>query len=106
MRLRFALSILAIGLLASPLIAQHPLPSGVVRRPLDSSLARTRSATDNRPSKKPYVITGAVLGAAVTIVGLSFFASVSSPDVLISPAVVAGGLIGASGGYLVYRLRF
>ena len=106
MRFRFSLSILAIGLLAPPLVAQHAVPVGVARGSLDVSPAVADSSTDIRPSKKRYLISGAVLGATLTIVGFSFYTKVSLSDVLTSPAVILGSFVGAGAGYLVYRLRF
>lgn len=92
--------------LTSELPAQRPVPAGVTRVSSLSRNTQVDASTQNRPSKKTYVVVGALIGAAATIAGLSFFADVGSADVLVSPAAIAGALVGAGGGYLVYKMWF
>lgn len=103
------------GAAASPgrlreLPAEAPRVSPVaVRRSVRAQVATSMVASrqEGRPSKAPYVWTGALVGAGIAAVGFMLDDSEDAilEEVVIAIVVPASALIGAGLGWLVYEIR-
>jgi hypothetical protein len=115
--LQLCLVLASVALPPRPAGAQRPMPAGlhgalpaVVQGSARSALAPMRDTpVPRRPPAWPYVLGGAMLGGAIMAGGLALALqdgeSLTQPVAYV-PAVAGAAVLGAGGGYLVYRLRF
>ena len=97
-----------LGVTASTAAAQARAPSGIVQSEiiLDSPPLASEA---RRPSARPYVLTGALIGVTGMVVGLIIHAKQTNSELMVpfalAPAVLGAGVVGGVAGYVVYRIR-
>ena len=114
---RGAIRVLAPAILLALVLAGQPIESGAQHLPerrfsaaLPDSAEWPELRAAERPRAWPYVLTGAIVGAAALGVGLAIYyedtdeATIMSPFSLL-PAFAACAAVGGSLGYVVYRIR-
>ena|SRR5688500_2117643 len=99
---------LVLGGTATDAGAQHLLERTFTTPSLDSARQPALWAAE-RPRAWPYVLTGAILGAAALGVGLALYEGgaddgATSPFALL-PAFAGCAAVGGGIGYVVYRIR-
>ena len=102
---------LSMALSAQSATAQRVARSAMVRATPASPSVISFSRGAQKPRARSYVFTGAVLGMVGMAAGLAIYAENHNDDSLTPlgayvPAVLAGGVVGGTIGFVAYRVRY
>ena len=110
-------AVVALSLCAPcALSAQQPTRAGIahsgaLQRVTEGSMPPMVRVLQPPASPWPYVAIGAFVGGVATVAAVSWSLEQSGKECICSPmtfvpVVVGGAVLGGTGGYIVYRIRF